>query len=60
MGQPDPDPGKQPDGIHTIPVPRGWSVEQAWEAIIRGEPLTDPEPYWVNVSVRDGKFVEWL
>jgi hypothetical protein len=45
---------KQPDGIYTIPVPRGWSVEQAWEAITRGDRLADPRPCWVNVCVRDG------
>ena len=49
---------EQPDGVHTIPVPRGWSPEQAWEAIRRGGTLTDPEPYWANVVVRDGLFVE--
>ena len=35
--------------LHTIPVPRGWSVEQAWEAIQRGDKLTDPHPDWVNI-----------
>lgn len=35
--------------IHVIPVPRGWSIEQAWEHISRGELLTDPEPGWANV-----------
>lgn len=48
----------QPDGVHTIPVPRGWSPEQAWEAICRGDLLTDPEPQWANVLVKDGRFVE--
>lgn len=50
----------QPDGVHTIPVPRGWSPEQAWEAIKRGEKLTDPLPDWSNVLIRDGRFVELL
>lgn len=50
----------QPDGVHTIPVPRGWSPEQAWEAISRGETLFDKEPGWANVLVRDGRFVELL
>lgn len=36
---------------HTIPVPRGWSVEQSWEAIRRGDLLTDPVPLWANVEV---------
>jgi hypothetical protein len=44
--------------IHTIPVPNGWSVEQAWEAIRRGDELTDPEPMWANVLIRDGNFAE--
>jgi hypothetical protein len=44
--------------IHTIPVPDGWSVEQAWEAITRGDELTDPEPMWANVLLRDGEFAE--
>jgi hypothetical protein len=43
--------------IHTIPVPRGWSIEQSWEAITRGDLLTDPEPMWANVEVNEaGKF----
>lgn len=48
------------DGVHTIPVPRGWSPEQAWEAIARDEYdyLADPEPGWANVRISDGKFVE--
>lgn len=51
-------PAAQPDGVHTIPVPRGWSPEQAWEAISRGDLLTDLHPSWVNVRVRDGVIVE--
>jgi hypothetical protein len=47
--------------IHTIPVPRGWSVEQAWEAIRRGDLLTDPEPQgWANIEVSDGVMVRVL
>jgi len=46
------------DGIHVIPVPRGWSPEVAWEAIKRRDVLTDPDPSWVNVRVKSGKFVE--
>jgi hypothetical protein len=37
--------------IHTIPVPRGWSIEQAWAAICTGQQLPDPEPNWANVEV---------
>lgn len=48
------------DGVHTIPVPQGWSPEQAWEAIKRGDVLTDPEPAWANVRVVDGRFIELL
>jgi hypothetical protein len=43
------------DGVHTIPVPKGWSVEQAWEAISRGEGLPAEEVGWANVEIRDGK-----
>lgn len=46
-----------PDGIHTIPVPRGMSVEQAWENIVRGVALADREPAWANVEVKDGRMV---
>lgn len=51
-------PETQPDGVHTIPVPRGWSPEQAWEAISRGDLLTDPEPCWAVVVVEAGRFVQ--
>lgn len=43
--------GRSKQCIHTIPVPRGWSIEQAFEAIYRGDTLTDPEPMWANVFV---------
>lgn len=47
--------------IHVIPVPAGWSVEQAWEAIQRGDRLTDPEPMWANVETDgDDRFVRVL
>lgn len=46
--------------VHTIPVPRGWSIEQAWEAISRGDTLKDEEPDWANVLVRDGMLVRVL
>lgn len=43
------------DVVHTIPVPEGWSVEQAWEAISRGDKLpTQKGCSWANVIVRDG------
>lgn len=42
--------------LHTIPVPSGWSVEQAWEAISRGDRLAGPRT-WVNVWVLDGVLV---
>ena len=47
----------QPDGIHTIPVPLGWSVEQAWEQVTRNLPLTGGVT-WANVEVKDGKMVK--
>ena len=53
-------PLKQPDGIHTIPVPEGWSVEQAWEHIARG--CINYGLYrwvdWANIEVKDGKMVK--
>lgn len=54
----------QPDGVHTIPVPHGWTPEQAWEAIRRGETVADlqaeDEVGWANVLVEGGRFVELL
>lgn len=46
--------------LDVIPVPRGWSIEQAWEAIKRGDLLTDEWPWWAVVRVVDGRFVEVL
>ncbi len=46
--------------IHTIPVPVGWSPEQAWEAIRRSDLLQHPagEPSWVNIETTvDDRFV---
>ena len=41
--------------IHTIPVPDGWSIEQAWEAITRGDRLPPDIPVtWANIRVKDG------
>ena len=51
---------EQPDGIHTIPVPEGWSAEQAWEAIRRGDQLPEPPQAWVNCEVKDGRFVRLI
>jgi hypothetical protein len=48
------------DGLHTIPVPRGWTPEQAWQAIKDGILLKDPHPFWANIIVKNGKFVELL
>lgn len=36
--------------IHTIPVPIGWSPEQAWHAIKNNDVLPDTDAYWVNVD----------
>lgn len=38
--------------MHVIPVPVGWSAEQAWESIRRGEKLRHPhgEPTWAVVE----------
>jgi hypothetical protein len=40
-------------GVHVIPVPLGWSPEQAWEHISRGLTLDNPygEPNWAVVEV---------
>ena len=50
--------------IHTIPIPRGWSVEQAWEAIVRKTPLTfeaGEDPRWANVETDEqDRFVRVL
>lgn len=43
------------DGIHTIPVPRGWTVEQAWEHIKRGDQLPDDNPTWANVLIKNNR-----
>ena len=48
------------DGVHTIPVPRGWSAEQAWQAIRDGILLKDPHPGWANIIVKEGRFVTLL
>ena len=48
------------DGVHTIPVPRNMTPEQAWEEIKNGTLLTDPKPGWANVIVKNGRFVELL
>lgn len=43
--------------FHVIPVPHGWSVEQSWEAISRGDELTDPKPNWASIEVADNRLV---
>lgn len=47
-----------PDGVRTIPVPRDWSVEQAWEHIRRGHLLIDPDPWWAEILIRDGSLAK--
>ena len=45
--------------IHTIPVPYGWSIEQAWEAIKRGDQLPDEGESWAVVETTDkDKFIK--
>jgi hypothetical protein len=48
--------------LHTIPVPEGWSVEQAWEAIVRGDRFTlGRGTWWANIVVEDDtRFVTWI
>jgi hypothetical protein len=51
------DMGERPT-IHTIPVPDGWSPEQAWEAIKRGDlPLPEPPQGWANIETVAGYYV---
>lgn len=51
----------QHDGVHTIPVPRGWSPEQAWEAIRREDGLEVASiDGWANVLIENGKYVRLL
>lgn len=44
----------------SIPVPRDWSVEQAWEAIRRGDDIKEPALWWAAILVEDGKFVRQI
>jgi hypothetical protein len=47
--------------IHTIPVPQGMSVEQAWEMIKRGDRLEDLDPRWANIETdKEGHFLHLL
>lgn len=50
----------QPDGVHTIPVPLGWSPEQAWEAITREQPMPTGPKRWANILVEHGKYTQLL
>lgn len=46
--------------IHTIPVPRGMTPEQAWEHVARGDLFGPLQPawYWTNVEVEDGRLIQ--
>lgn len=47
--------------VHTIPVPHGWTVAEAWDAIAAGRLLpTRGGRMWANVLVVDGRLVEVL
>lgn len=37
--------------VHTIHVPHGWSVEQTWEQITRGELVPERDGSWVSIEV---------
>ena len=39
----------EPDGVHTIPVPQGWTPEQAWEAIRRADPFPTDNLNWAKL-----------
>jgi hypothetical protein len=44
--------------LHVIPVPPGWSAEQAWEAIQRGVELRSVGPAWAVVELdQDGRMI---
>ena len=43
--------------VHTIPVPLGWSVELAWEAISRGDELPEGGSNWAVIGTRLDKLV---
>jgi len=47
--------------VHTIPVPHGMSVEQAWEMIKRGDKLLDSDPRWANIETdEEGRFLRLI
>lgn len=41
--------------IHTIPIPEGWTIEQAWEAIRRGEKLPEKITTWANIEADENE-----
>ena len=47
----------QPDGIHTIPVPKGWSIDKAWDWICIGGTMSTYLVDWTNVEIRNGRIV---
>lgn len=50
--------------VHVIPVPVGWSIEQAWEAIRRNDvPFENPNgpPSWANIETdQTGRLIRVL
>lgn len=47
--------------IHTIPVPHGWTEEQAWESICRGDfpdDLDETQVGWGNVLAKGTKLIK--
>lgn len=45
--------------VHTIPVPDGWSIEQAWEVIKRGDRIPPNIPVtWANIIEKDGHLIQ--
>jgi hypothetical protein len=46
------------ENIHTIPVPDGWSIEQSWEVIKRGDRIPPDIPVvWANIIEKEGRLI---
>ena len=46
--------------VLTIPVPEGWSVEQAWECIQRGDTFPRRPNIWADIETRNNRLVQVL
>lgn len=43
--------------VVSIPVPSGWSAEQSWETILRGDRLKRGEWSWEYVMIEAGRLI---